>query len=344
MAKPAPARGVLEGSSVFVADVAQANRLHNRGFVGNPQPGNTLRLTLVEASYAVSCDRLVVQDDGGNILRLVDLLRGAENQREVHYLAHRDLRERGLVVKPVDESTYTVWPRGAGPQGDPWFTQRPLSEREPVTVGDLVTWCPGGKEADVVVLSIVDEDGAVTHYQLDRHDPRGSSPPTPLSSAAGTLLDDRVLVDDSNAARTWAADEHLGTRHGEGLILSLTEATHLHERGILVLHPKMDLAAHAASRQHHFTRTLPVYNDLRERGVVAKSGFKFGTHLRGYEGDPDAGHAAWLIHCARSNDTLHWSEISRAVRLAHGVRKHFLLAIHDAESTIHYLRLSWFRP
>jgi tRNA-intron endonuclease, archaea type len=123
-------------------------------------------------------------------------------------------------------------------------------------------------------------------------------------------------------------------RTSAGLVLSFTEAEALRRRGVLDI-PSLESRA---AVQPHFKRTLAVFEALRRRGVVAKSGFKFGTHLRGYEGAPDEGHAKWLVQCV-GEEPLHWSDLARAIRVAHGVRKAFLLANGDS-----FLRLSWFKP
>lgn len=351
MSRIPPAQGVLDDRTVLVTDTAQANRLHNKGFVGTPESGNVLRLTLAEAAHAMEAGRLRVDGE-----TLEDLLaRGAEvgERTEVEYLAYRDLRERGLIVRPgpppedgaagatgadgdankAPAAAYRVWKRGATPKQDPWFTMHPRSERAPLRVADL-----DARVGDV--LSIVDEDGAVTHYTLSAQHPVGDVRPGDLPPAEGRLLDDRVLVSAPEAVAAFPAAESLGTPAGERLVLSLTEAESLRRRGVLQVPD--DLADHAAARQPHFPATLPVYEALRAAGVVAKSGFRFGTHLRGYRTDPDQSHADWLFHCVLPDATLQAADLSRAVRLAHGVRKTFCVAV--ADDPVRFIGLEWFRP
>lgn len=326
----AAARGVLDGESVRVPDPAQANRLYNKGFVGTPKPGNSLRLTLAEAVHAVEAGRLTIE--GGSLESLLAHGAGLGERTEVEYLAYRDLRERGLVVRPHDDA-YQVWKRGGTPKQEPWFRMHPRSERQALRVADLEALAGD-------VLSIVDEDGAVTHYTITAQHPVGDVRPGDLPPAEGLLLDDRVLVSDPEAVAAYPAKESLGTPIGDRLVLSLTEAESLRRRGVLAAPD--DLAAHAARRQPHFPSTLPVYEALRAAGVVAKSGFRFGTHLRGYRTDPDHSHADWLFHCVSPDATLHAAELSRAVRLAHGVRKTFSVAV--ADDPVRFVGVEWFRP
>jgi len=331
------ARGVLEDGAVVVPDPAEANRLHAKGWVGTPLPGNALRVPLVEAVYAVEQGRLEVSGPDGP-LSLEDLLAGGApgEALEVQVLAYRDLRERGLVVRPDGAGGHLVWARGRGPRDAPWFRQVAMAERDPVRIERLLAWLP-----EEPVLSVVDEEGAVTHYRLTAEAPLGEALPPPLPSAKGVVLQDRVLVPDAEAARVYHEAAHMGTPYGKRLVLSFTEAEWLRTQGVLDV--PADLPQRARARQHHFRRTWPVYAALRAAGVVPRSGFRFGTHLRGYRGDPGAGHAEWLFHCVAADDVLHWSELSRAVRLAHGVRKRFCLAVPDG-GAVRYLHLAWFRP
>ena len=303
--------GVLEADHVLVADPAEANRLHNKGFFGDPQSGNSLRLSRQEAAYNVRQGRLTVE--GADFADLVDTA----------YFAYADLRDRGLVARH-DGDGFIVWPRGQGPKDAPWFRARVMSERDAVGSDDLE---PG-------VLCVVDEDGGVTHYDVAEADPEGTVMALDHAVVPGRIVQGAVLVAGDAFAR-----EHIGAPHAEGRVLSFTEAEMLRRRGVLDVPD--DLADRARAQQHHFDRTLPVYLDLRRRGVVARSGFRFGTHLRGYGGDPDQGHAPWLIQCLGEGQRLHWSELSRAVRLAHGVRKSFLVAWGDP---VQYRAVSWLRP
>lgn len=311
----AVAQGMLEGDQVVVADAREGQRLYAKGHVGTPRRGGGLVLSRVEAAHAIHAGRLAMDQDW------TELAHG----REVAYLAYADLRDRGLVVRH-DGGAFLVWRRGDGPEQEPWFRFHARSERTAVAPRQLAAVAGD-------ILSVVDEDGGVTHYQVTPAAPEGGTP-WPEGDREAHLLDDRVVVPGGMPGR-----HALGTQHGDDLVLSLTEAEALRRRGVLRLPD--DLAAHAEARQHHFTRTLPVYEALRDAGVVAKSGFRFGTHLRGYSGHPEDGHAEWLIQCAHADDALHWSELSRAVRLAHGVRKSFLVAITDP---VTFVALSWFRP
>jgi tRNA-intron endonuclease len=91
----------------------------------------------------------------------------------------------------------------------------------------------------------------------------------------------------------------------------------------------------AAKRQHkYFMHMYEVYEDWRLRGFVLKSGFKFGTHFRLYfpGASPVRANEQWIhskhvVHCFPRESKLLISEWARAIRVAHSVKKTFVLAI-----------------
>ncbi|MEM5825936.1 MAG: tRNA-intron lyase [Candidatus Aenigmatarchaeota archaeon] len=79
---------------------------------------------------------------------------------------------------------------------------------------------------------------------------------------------------------------------------------------------------------------LDVYEDWRLRGYIIKTGFKFGTHFRLYfpGASPIKEKSKWIhskhvIHVFPKEVRMRMSEWARAVRVAHSVRKTFIMAI-----------------
>ena len=82
-------------------------------------------------------------------------------------------------------------------------------------------------------------------------------------------------------------------------------------------------------------------NTARKRGYVVKSGFKFGAHFRVYDRGqvPGKDHSNFLVHGISEGKTFSFPEVSRAVRLAHSVRKRFIYAIVDDDGSLTYYKL-----
>jgi len=145
----------------------------------------------------------------------------------------------------------------------------------------------------------------------------------------------------------------------EQLDLSLIEAMHLLNKGELILKDgkkklkKDDAFLKFCAVDDEFPQKYTVYADLRERGYIVKSGFKFGTHFRVYsrgvnpykEGPKhQKEHTKWVVHAVPENYTLSYQEMSRAVRLAQNIRTKMLWAVVDSENEPTYYEIVRIRP
>ncbi len=97
---------------------------------------------------------------------------------------------------------------------------------------------------------------------------------------------------------------------------------------------RSDLFDMAVKRRSDFPKLYSVYSDWRSNGYVAKTGFKFGTHFRIYfpgarpKGEGNSWvHSKHVVHVFPRDTKLLISEWARAIRVAHSVRKTFILAI-----------------
>jgi tRNA-intron lyase len=105
--------------------------------------------------------------------------------------------------------------------------------------------------------------------------------------------------------------------------------------GLRLQNADEDAVVKAARRQHKdFLHLYEVYEDWRMQGFVLKTGFKFGTHFRLYfPGASPANegkewvHSKHVVHCFPRASKLLISEWARAIRVAHSVKKTFVLAI-----------------
>jgi tRNA-intron endonuclease len=169
--------------------------------------------------------------------------------------------------------------------------------------------------------------------------------------AEALLLRDRVLVLDQCEAQMLHNIEFFGKLVGATLHLSLLETAYLLERGLISVRGADTgrvigaeaFKKRARKAQPDFDLRLRIYADLKSRGILVKTGFKYGSHFRAYTGDPETNHAKYLVHSIPENYVGMWAEISRAVRLAHGVKKEILLG-RQKGSGAEYLRLRRVRP
>jgi tRNA-intron endonuclease, archaea type len=163
------------------------------------------------------------------------------------------------------------------------------------------------------------------------------------------LLGDLVIVREGNIAKIHEKS-HYGNMTEDGLELSLIEALYLLEKGKLEVNiDSNDVTIENLIRlirdQGSFTNYI-VFKDLRNRGYIVKTGFKYGSEFRLYERgkSPGDGHSNYLVKVASENSKFMMSDLSSYVRVAHGVNKKLLFAVVDDENDITYYNVEWTRP
>ena len=166
----------------------------------------------------------------------------------------------------------------------------------------------------------------------------------------GELTHDKVIIKDEAQAQR-LAQRGFGSLKDGVLELSLLEALFLVERGTLEVVSKgkkiiRESIVKRGGDEADFARRYSVYKDLRERGFVVKTGFKFGAHFRVYErgGFGQDGHSAILVHVVPEDTNLSFPELSRAVRLTQSVKKRLLFAVVDHEGDITYFHIERIVP
>ena len=83
-------------------------------------------------------------------------------------------------------------------------------------------------------------------------------------------------------------------------------------------------------------------NDLLNRGLLLRPGFKYGCRWRVYDGDLNESHAPWLIQPHKEAATT-WEGVCLSVRLAEGVHKQWVCAIPEGD-VWKYLRIQRWSP
>ncbi len=358
-----------------VAGEKDASRVHNKGAFGTPGSGGRLVLDPFETVFLTEVGRITLLEKdkkeggtGGGPMGFESAFRffsSAVEGFEIRYLVYRDLRTRGFITKWWgEEADFRVYERGSWPGRDlPGFWVTCFSERWPVKVEDLLpTVKRGFSLGKNVMAAIVDEEGDITYYALSMRHPEGflPSPVPPGWKGTGVFFGDRIIVFEDAGEKLFSWGFY-GKKMRDAIQISLVEGAFLMDRGLRVVDSasgevleKKDLEKVGDEIEPLFALRLRVYTDLRQRGLIPKTGFKYGSHFRAYDIHPDQGHARFLVHSIPQGQTLSWHEISRGVRLAHGVKKEFLLATpspdNDKEGKevnreeIIYLRMRWVSP
>ncbi|WP_455644670.1 tRNA-intron lyase [Methanosphaera sp.] len=164
------------------------------------------------------------------------------------------------------------------------------------------------------------------------------------------LTNDRVIVTDEHAHNLYNK-RYYGNLTESGLELSFIEALFLLTRAKIEIFDEkenpitIEDLTKIVREKHIFSHYL-VYKDLRIRGYIIKTGFKYGSDFRIYERGhaPGDGHSNFLVKILSEEQSIKVRDFSSYVRVAHGVRKTLLLAVVDDEYDITYYNIEWTRP
>jgi tRNA-intron endonuclease len=353
-----PHAELLPDLSAKVRDPTEASLLHGRGYYGEMGEEGSLKLDPRETAYLREMDRISLSGPGNPELAFPDLVKQAQQLDptfDILYLVYRDLRQRGYVVRSGPPPfPFSLLPRGGtlGKTPSRFFVSA-FSERTPFSLPALrerLDACRGAKRG--LLLGVVDEESDLTFYRAREVEPRGTHQPPPLPSPVEAwFFGDRVSLLSPTEPPGLPVGEGYGSRVGQRLELSLLEAWYLAEEGRLRFRDPdgTDLAPsvfqhRALAIEPDLPLRLPVYRHLRSVGLLPKTGFKYGAHFRAYERAPESSHARYLVHVVPPDWATPWPEVARAIRLAQGVRKQFLLAEQSGGGTPRYVHLERTRP
>lgn len=358
--------GKLIHNHIVVEDQKEASQIHNRGYYGEPQRGGSLKLDLIEAAFLLESGKLSIQKKAKdmNLEMLINYATAIDNSFEIKHLVYRDLRQRGYVVKsseqPID---FYVFQRGEPPnKTEPKYIVSAISERAKYSISELSDLLDtSSKEKKELLLAIVDEEGDLTYYSANHMpmnkgacgDKKADEGFENIAHRDAVFLHDRVLIWDDDIAKKLHEQKSYGKPIGKGLQLSLIETMYLMKNpstrlNVIDIKTNEKISASsfrskAKEIQSDFDICIAAYEDLRQRGFLPKTGFKYGTHFRVYDGDLNEQHARYLVHAIPENFECTWPEISRAVRLAHSVRKQMIFA-RIGRNKIRYVQIARVRP
>jgi tRNA-intron endonuclease len=177
----------------------------------------------------------------------------------------------------------------------------------------------------------------------------------------GKLLEQRVIVWNKEFFDE-LQDSGFGKFSEDKIELSLVEAMYLIEKQKLKVVTKEknkkkslkkeEFYDYAVKNERNFHARFIVYSDLRERGFLVKTGFKFGCDFRVYErgvklkkGPKEAfEHTKWVVHAIPEEFSCSFPELSRAVRLAQNIRTEMIWAVVDNENDVTYYEIKRITP
>jgi tRNA-intron endonuclease len=283
--------------SIAVKEPSAVSSLQN-GFYGQMKRG-IIYLTPEEALYVMDIRNGKCYDDVGNEFGFNDVAALFVKNKKLlaRYLTYKDYRDKGLILRNATEAE--------GNYG------RSISVKY-----------KGGQ------------------FNLDAYSFQGLFFPNDLI----TLVDDDK-VGKELYERYWIGQfgTYKAAHRGRIAKYDIYETLYLLKHGELQLKniTLEQVEKIATKRIKFFSDMYSVYEDWRKRGYVIKTGFKFGTHFRIYfpgaspvRSEDEWMHSKHVIHVFPRKHKQIISEWARAIRVAHSVKKTFILAIPGKKKDI----------
>lgn len=275
---------------ITIADPSSVSSLSN-GHYGEMKKG-VITLSPEEALYIVDIRNGQIFDENNKEITFNELcLAFTKNKKLIaRYLTYKDWRDKGLVIRPIEEAR--------GNYGR----------------SNIIEYKEGKFESDTQNVSGL-------FFKDD------------LISVVDEMEKGKELYE-----KNWIGQFGTYKAYHRGKIskLDIYETLFLLENSKLktMNAKKEEIFKIASKRIKFFSDLYEVYNEWRSLGYVLKTGFKFGTHFRIYfpgaspvKTDTEWMHSKHAIHVFPRKHKQLISEWSRAIRVAHSVKKTFILAI-----------------
>lgn len=347
--------GDLIDKYIIVKKPKDIGRLYNKSHFGNIISDNNLELDLIEGVFLLGENkiRIFYKQREISFRDLVEIAIQHISEFEIKYLIFKDLRNRGLAIKLCEDNEKIAFFqfKQKSETGEKRFYISIFSERDVFefeVTKDLIY--DVAKKNGELWFGIVDEEGDITYYDVKTFVPKGSIGNNIFSKGEGIFLRYRVVIFDKKLSKNLLKREFFGKPFGDGLQLSIVESIYLLERGVIDILTKSGKKLSLKEFKKDIEKMQPdielrflVFRDLKKRGLIVKTGFKFGSHFRVYTKHFDETHAEYLIQVVEKGYNCIWAEMSRAVRLAHSVNKEIIFARVDA-GKIDYIKFGRLRP
>ncbi len=266
-----------------------------RGFYGKMNKG-IITLTPEEALYLIDIRNATCYDKSMNELKFNELAKNFSVPKLMaRYFTYKDWRDRGLILRPAEEAgnDYGRNPVKRYPKGA--FKAPKYSLQGLFFADDMV--------------AIIDDEASGKEIYDNYW----------LGQFGSYKAEHRGKLSKLDVYETVFMMKHCG--------LSLSNAM------------EKDVIKAAKARRPDFPLMYQVYEDWRLHGFILKTGFKFGTHFRLYfpKASPTREVEKWVhsrhvIHVFPRRNKMIISEWARAIRVAHSVKKTFILAIPGSKA------------
>jgi tRNA-intron endonuclease len=344
--------GELLIDKIIIKKSKDIGRLYNKSRIGNKTPDNKLQLNLIEGIFLLDEEKINIFENGveASFSKLVKLAETYISRFEIKFLIFKDLRARGCLVKTYDiNDEFDLY--YLKKHNNKSYYISAFSERDLIKIQEIKYLIESAFNKGIGLwFAIVDEEGDLTYYDVSIVEIKGNTKKHKFLKTSSYFLENRVVIFSEEISEELHKKEFFGKPFNKGLQLSLVEALYLLEKKVIEIHMRDDKKLTKNEFKKIIMKLQPdlklryvVFQDLKKRGLIVKTGFKFGTHFRVYTKKPEETHAEFLVHVVDKSFKGIWADISRAVRLAHSVNKEIVFAKVDS-GKIDYIKFGRLRP
>lgn len=284
----------ISKSIVFsIRNDKSASFLQGKYRVGRILDG-VLHLSPMEAMYLFTKRRIVPENPSLNsVFSLVGILFDDDRNLDV-FRIYEYLKNSGLVVKIESDRLFFMKQSEHSYLG-PVIVRREFSEE---SFESLYSGAPS-------IYSVIDEQNDMTVYRTSVYDPKGTAEFSWPERVDARPIGTRYVVSSAGLP------EWFGEEMGDAVILSSTDY-----RVLSFISKSTD------DVPGDFSLAEKAYHELLRRNCIVRTGFKYGANFRVYLRSMED-HAELLISVLEKDE---WYRLSRAIRVAHAVRKKMIFA------------------
>lgn len=282
-------KGYLKNGVVYLD---KFQRLLSRKFGERFEDG--IKLLPEESAYLVQKGSLEVFGKEGAI-EFEELF---ELSDPIKYFVFEDLRERGVRINFRDFGEYF-----------------PVFETEILEISEL--------DKDRMKVAIVDSEAEVTYFLVEKFSETGTHEEE-LKEFYATFTNGFFVTDYTDLYKNY----FYGSLKGNKVVLSLYEGLYLMNLGFLLCQSDDEkIFQYGIKHIPDFERRYRIYEDLRKRKFMVKTGFKFGSDFRIYESVKSVSELKHSKYLLKIRDSVSMKELACDVRLANAVNKTILYPI-----------------
>lgn len=165
-----------------------------------------------------------------------------------------------------------------------------------------------------------------------------------IKKKKGFFTGSKVLIEDSRL-RDSLWQKGFGEKKQRILVLDLFEAAYLYNKKKLEVFylngrkvSKRKLIEAGVKENKNFYSFFVVYTDLKGKGYVVKTGFKFGCTFRVYAKGKKPGeeHSKWSVTVLTQHQKKSMNQLSLLTRMAQTLNTIALIAVVDSENEVNY--------